>query len=241
MKFRLRRYKKEFDHSFAFGVFPTLELLKHHSAEVLGVIAHPKGSQNKGIHKIQTICSEREIPFEFQEKTLSRIGARENDYAVGIFQKTELVLDEAANHVILVNPSGLGNLGTIIRTMLGFGHKNLAIIEPAADIFHPDVIRASMGAFFQIRFCRFLNFSSYLKSYGRNIYLLMTNGEITLPTAMFESPYGLVFGPENSGLPDYFQDHGISISIPQTTEIDSFNLAISVGITLYQVSQQKVN
>jgi TrmH family RNA methyltransferase len=130
----------------------------------------------------------------------------------------------------------MGNLGTIIRTMLGFGFADLAIIGDAADIFHPDVVRASMGALFQIRFQPFTNFESYHKAYPRNIYSLMTDGKVPLPEVRFQPVYGLVFGPESAGLPQQYHQLGTSISIPQSLAIDSLNLAVSVGITLYQVS-----
>ena len=239
MNIRLKRYKKDFEYSYTFGVFPTLELLTHNSGNVVGVVIHPSGIENQGVQKIQSICQKNAIPCEFQEKTFSRIGARENDYAVGICQKNEPRLDSSANHVILVNPSGMGNLGTIIRTMLGFGFQDLAIIEPAADIFHPEVIRASMGALFHLRFERYVNFASYLESHPRNLYPLMTDGKIPLPEAVLKPAFGLVFGSESAGLSAEYHQFGTSLSIPQSQAIDSLNLAISVGITLYHASQLK--
>ncbi len=241
MKLRLKRYKKDFEHSYAFGVYPTLELLAHNPKDVLEVVAHPKGERNTGVTKIQAICHDLAIPFEFQEKSFSRIGARDNDYAVGVFHKTESGLDASANHVILVNPAGMGNLGTIIRTLLGFGFRNLAIIEPAADIFHPEVVRASMGAFFQLSFARFTDFEEYRKFYPRNFYPLMTDGSVPLPEAKFEPNFGLVFGPENTGLPENYHHYGTSIHIPQNLNIDLLNLAVSVGITLFHASQLKTD
>ncbi len=236
MDMRLKRYKKDFEHGYAFGVFPTLELLTHRPQNCLGVMLHPKGEANRGMTKIQALCQENGIPFEFQEKTLTRIGARENDYAAGVFHKTEPGLEASANHVILVNPGGTGNLGTILRTMPGFGFRDLAIIEPAADIFHPGVVRASMGALFQLRFARFTDFDAYRESFPRNLYPLMTDGAIPLPDARFAPPFGLIFGPENAGLPQEYHACGTSVSIPQSAAIDSLNLAVSVGITLYQAS-----
>jgi len=240
MNFRLKRYKKDFEHSYAFGVFPTLELLTHRPADALRVIAHPKGVENSGIVKIQEICQNNAIPFEFQEKSFPRTGTRDNDFALGVFKKIEPGLDATVNHVILVKPSGMGNLGTIIRTMLGFDFRNLAIIEPAVDIFHPEVVRASMGAIFQLRFTRFANFESYRESYPRNLYPLMTDGETLLPEASFEPAFGLVFGPESAGLPKDYHRYGTSIRIPQSTAIDSLNLAVSVGLTLYQANQRMI-
>jgi RNA methyltransferase, TrmH family len=235
MTFRLKRYRKDFEHSYSFGVFPTLELLTHRPQDCLQVVVHPKGQENAGIAKIQAICAERGIPLEIQEKVFARINARAKDLAIGVFRKIETGLDAAANHVILVNPSGMGNLGTIIRTMLGFGFQDLAIVLPAADIFHPEVIRASMGALFQLQFQYFSDFDSYHRKFPRRYYPLLTDGAAPLPETDFEPPFGVIFGNESSGLSPAYQEIGTSVRIPQSDAINSLNLGISVGVVLYQI------
>ena len=235
MNLKLKRYKKDFEHSYTLGVFPTLEMLAHKTEHAQGVIVHPKGIDNQGIAKIQDICQGGSIPLEIQERIFPRLGARENDYAIGVFQKFSTQLDPQSNHVVLVNPGSMGNLGTIIRTMLGFDISDLAIIKPAADHFESRVIRASMGAIFKLRIATFSNFESYQREYSHPYYPLMTSGEHPLHDVEFRSPFSLVFGNESSGLGDEFRSVGSSISIPQSEAIDSFNLAVAVGITLYQV------
>jgi len=59
-------------------------------------------------------------------------------------------LEKEENHIVLVEPRNMGNVGTIIRTMLGFGYRNLVMIGPAVDIFDPMVIRSTMGALFKL-------------------------------------------------------------------------------------------
>jgi TrmH family RNA methyltransferase len=236
MNIRLKRYKKEFQHSYTFGVFPTLELLLNRPDLALGVVVHPKGEENAGIIKIRGLCQNKGIPYEVQEKTFPRTGARDNDYAIGIFQKAESGLDSTANHVILVNPSGMGNLGTIMRTMVGFNFQDLAIILPAVDIYHPEVLRASMGAIFQIRLERFQDFETYRTTYPRKLYALVTDGAISLREVDFNCPMGLVLGNEGAGLPDEIRTRSTSVKIPQNDKIDSLNLAVAVGVTLYQVN-----
>jgi TrmH family RNA methyltransferase len=236
MNVRLKRYKKEFEHSYTMGVYPTLELLEHIPEHVLRILIHPKGSGNAGIVKIQTICQQNGISLEIQEKVFNRVGARDNDFAIGVFRKIESQLKGESNHIVLVNPSSTGNLGTIGRTMIGFGFSNLAIIKPAADLMAPDTIRASMGALFQSNFEYFDSIDAYREKYAHNIYTLMIDGATRLPDVRFEQPFGLVFGNESSGLPPEYKNLGTSIRIPQQRTIDSFNLAISVGITIYQAS-----
>ncbi len=236
MNLRLRRYKKDFEHSYTFGVYPTLELLHHRPKDVLGVVVHPKGEGNKGVAKIRNFCQNNRIPFDINARTHNRLGARENDYAVGVFRVAETGLAPNGNHVVLVNPSGRGNLGTIIRTMLGFDFQDLAIIQPAADIFHPEVIRASMGALFQLRFERFSDFDAYRKTYPRNFYALMTDSKVPIQDAGFKPPFGLIFGNESSGLSEEYHRIGTSVRIPQSPRIDSLNLSTSVSVALYQAN-----
>jgi TrmH family RNA methyltransferase len=97
-------------------------------------------------------------------------------------------------------------------------------------------VRASMGALFQLRFERFPDFEAYQSAYARHWYPLLTDGDTPLPQAHLEPPYGLVFGNESTGLPGSFKRLGSSLRIPQSEHIDSLNLAVSVGVTLYQAS-----
>ena len=71
---------------------------------------------------------------------------------------------QEGNHVVLVNPGDMGNMGTIMRTMLGFNYYNLAIIRPGVDVFDPRVLRASMGAMFHLNIEYFDSFEDYGKS-----------------------------------------------------------------------------
>ncbi len=95
-----------------------------------------------------------------------------------------------------------------------------------------------MGALFQIRAAVFDPFETYREQYpAHNLYCLMTDGTTALPETHFSPPFGLVFGNESSGLAPNFHTLGVSVFIPQNPAIDSLNLAVSVGITLYQAAQ----
>src|SRR6185369_16921947 len=114
---------------------------------------------------------------------VERLESKENTYAIGVFEKYETELHAESNHVLLVNPSDMGNLGTTLRTLLGFGFHNLALIKPAVDIFDPRTIRASMGALFQVNFAYFDSIDSYRTHFEHHLYSFMTNGDILLSSA----------------------------------------------------------
>ncbi|MBZ0280634.1 MAG: TrmH family RNA methyltransferase [Anaerolineae bacterium] len=231
---RLKKYDRDSPHSYTFGVFPTLELLYHQPKRVREVLLTTAGAHNEGVAKIRAICSAGSIPISTDDKLVERIAPKENTYAVGVFEKYTPQLDAQANHVVLVNPSDMGNLGTILRTMLGFGCHNLALIRPAADSFDPRAVRASMGALFQVNFAYFDSIADYQAAFHQALYLFMTNGAVTLREAPFQPPFALVFGSESSGLDESFRALGTTVSIPQTTAIDSLNLSIAVGVALYE-------
>ena len=55
LNLKLKRYQKDFDHSYSFGVYPTLELLAYRPESVLAVLLHSKGLKNQGITKIHNL------------------------------------------------------------------------------------------------------------------------------------------------------------------------------------------
>ncbi len=233
----LKRYKREYEHSYAPGVFATLEMLQHRPDRALLVLLSAEGSRNEGVRKIEDICSRKGIRTEVNDSAIERISAKQNSYAVGVFSKYGATLSPDANHIALVNPGDMGNLGTIIRTMVGFGVKELALIKPAVDIFDPKVVRASMGAIFHIAFRYFDAFEDYRAAYRRNVYTLMTDGRTPLEQARFKTPCTLVFGNESTGLPGQYLEEGDSVRIRHSAEIDSLSLPVAVSLTLYEATK----
>ncbi len=146
--------------------------------------------------------------------------------------------------MVLVNPSDAGNLGTIIRSCVGFGITNLAMIEPAADIFHPKVVRASMGAVFHMNYEYFSCFDQYLQEYGneREHYPFMLNGKHALETLKHPKvkAFSLIFGNEASGLDDSYLHIGKSVVISHAHTIDSLNLSLAAGIGMYEFCKSEV-
>jgi RNA methyltransferase, TrmH family len=233
----LKTYKKEFDYSYSFGVFPTLELLNAQPESAIKVLLTEAGRKNRGVAKIEQLCRRHNIRAEANDRAVERLAPKENAYAIGIFRKYVGKLDASANHVVLVNPSDMGNLGTILRTALGFGISNLALIRPAADIFDPKVVRASMGALFNVNFQYFDVFAQYRDAFHHNLYPFMTGGHTALAQARFDPPFALIFGNESSGLPDDYLSVGTSVAIPHSRQIDSLNLTIAVAVALYEATK----
>lgn len=239
----LKPYKKEFGYSYSFGVFPTLELVQHRPADVLRVLASESGLKNRGVSRLNELCDRRRIPFELNTKAVERLSPKENAYVVGVFRKYEVELSAEADHVLLVNPADMGNLGTIMRTMLGFGVTNLGLVRPAADLFDPRAVRSSMGALFSLNFRYFDTYEQYRALFpqpNRALYLFMTGGAHPLSTTHFDHPFTLIFGNESAGLPPQFAQIGRCITISHTDKIDSLSLPIATALALYEATKDNL-
>jgi TrmH family RNA methyltransferase len=236
---RLRRYKPSLPHSYALGVRPTLELLTHCPEHVTELVVGPTWERNEGIHQMMEVCERYHIEVIVSDRTLARISRRSDCWAAGVFRKYTAELRPEANHLVLVGPRNMGNVGTAVRTMVAYGVSDLAIVGQACDVYDPRVVRASMGALFGVRFRLFGSLSEYLEVCPPNVYCLMLDGQVELPDVKFRRPHALVFGNEGEGLPEPFRSLGTTVRIPQSEAVDSLNLGVAVGIALYAACEQR--
>ena len=233
-----KKYNKELEYSYCFGGFPTYELLTQKPQLVQTIILHDKAEKNEELNNILNIAKKHKIRIVTNSKLIEKLSGKGNVYVMAVFEKYNQELDHNSNQVLLCNPSDMGNLGTIVRVMLGFNYTNLAIIKPCIDIFDPKVIRASMGAIFSTNIKLYNNIDEYLAENKNHIYPFMLQAKETLQeTTQKTSPHTLAFGNEAHGLDDSFLKLGTPLIIKHSNKIDSLNLSMSVGIALYEFSK----
>lgn len=231
----LKAYEQDLPYSYAPGIFPSLELMRVAPERAQRLLLSEK-AHGEGVEKLRAVCREKGVREEIADKALRRISGKENCFAAVVFTKWQAELMPDRPHVVLHHPMDEGNLGTIQRTLLGLGLKDIAVIRPAADVFEPHVVRATMGAVFSLRVKQYDSFEDYRSEFpAHSLYPFMLDGSVLLPQAVREiqSPYALVFGNEGSGLPAEFAKMGQAVRIPHSDEIDSLNLSIAVGIGAY--------
>jgi TrmH family RNA methyltransferase len=227
----IKTYTRSADYSYTAGFYPTFELLKYRASSLKCIYVTEDVLQTEGFQKISQLVSEEQIIVS--EKVFNKLKEKDNDHIIGVFYKFEDELVGQEPHVVLVNPSDQGNLGNIMRSMLAFGYKDLAIITPGADNFSPKTVRASMGSIFAIRIQHFTSFEEYIEKYPRLYFPFMLQSakglmEISKP----KEKYSLVFGNEATGLPDSFEN-GHAVKIEQSKDVDSLNLATAAVVAMY--------
>ena len=162
---QIKSYKKDADYSYTLGAFPTYELIHSKPDKVRRVLVDSSFTDQDNLKKL---CTEHQIPYEINNKLIDKLSDKDNCYVAGVFDKYSGVLREDKPHIVLVNPSNMGNLGTILRTAVGFGIYDIAIILPGADIFHPKTVRSSMGALFKLNIAQYESFEEYRDQFSKH-------------------------------------------------------------------------
>lgn len=231
----IKTYKKHFEHSYTLGIFPTVELINSRAQSVIKILVSSNYRPDSKMD-IFDLCKKYNIKTEINDQAISKISQKENCYVAGVFKKYKCKLTDKS-HIVLVNPGNMGNMGTIIRTLTGFGLNDLAIISPAVDIFDPKVVRASMGAVFRTNYEYFDDFGKYVENFRKHkLFTFMLNGKVSLKDVQHKKneSFSLVFGNESTGLDSSYENIGTSVIIKHTNKIDSLNLPIAVGIAMFK-------
>ncbi|MEU6394225.1 TrmH family RNA methyltransferase [Streptomyces sp. NPDC046939] len=133
--------------------------------------------------------------------------------------------------VVLDNPRNLGNAGAVIRLAAGYGATGV-LTTGDLDPWHPTVVRGGAGLHFATAVERLT--ADELPS--GPLYALDPEGvdirDLKLPDDAL-----LAFGSERSGLsPELRQRADHLVSLPMRPQVSSYNLATSVGMTLFHWS-----
>ena len=234
---KVSSYKSDNIYTYGLGATIAMEYLLKKKDAVKAIILHPGFRSEETIEKINKNCG-KDIPVSVEEKPFNILSKKDNCFVICVIEKKPVKIKDG-NHMVLVDPSNCGNLGTIVRSCLGFGVQDIAIVgKKAADPFDPKTIRASMGACASVRIEVFENFSDYQKRFpSNNLYPFMLDGSAILQETSINKPFSLIMGNEATGLDPAFQKIGQPIRIEHSSNIDSLNITIAASIGLYEATK----
>lgn len=140
--------------------------------------------------------------------------------------------------VALVSPQDPGNVGTILRTIDAVEAGGLLLINSTLDLFHPGLVRASMGSLFwkPVIQCAFQEFLDWAHAQGRETLATSARASRDYRSFTAVERWVLVLGNEQKGLPeDFLQACDVRLSLPMRGRISSLNLAVAAGVLLYHL------
>lgn len=139
------------------------------------------------------------------------------------------------NCVLLDRVRDPGNLGTIIRTSVACGVKNI-YLRDCVDCYSPKVVRASMSGIYSVNLINIDDVK--LQELSKKINFLVADmcGENVFKYSP-NSPFCLVMGNEANGVSQEVKDLAYkSISIPMKGDIESLNVGIAYAVIMYHLN-----
>ena len=156
--------------------------------------------------------------------------------------------------IVLVEPAGPLNLGSIARVMKNMGLSQLVLVNPRCDRHQEEAVRMAVHASDVLESARqvnsleeaLLDCRGIAGTVGRtqpmDFELGVPRTEIPNLLAPRNQPCALVFGPEDRGLNN--RELGMcqrKIAIPTSPVYPSMNLAQAVGICVYELRQAAIS
>jgi len=147
--------------------------------------------------------------------------------------------------VVLDGVKDFGNIGTIIRTCQAFGVQEVIGTSGDFDVYYRKTIEASRGSVFSARVDRFENRSdtiAYLRERGYQIVVTSPRGTgLQGQLQLRQGPVALIVGNESEGAgPEFEQQADHVIRIPMSADIESLNVGVATGISVYEIRLKQV-
>jgi TrmH family RNA methyltransferase len=182
------------------------------------------------------------------EEVLAKISRKDNPQMVLASFKEDWAAAEAAFTakdgvwVALDRVRDPGNLGTILRTIDAVGACGVLLVGECCDAFSVEVVRASMGAIFNIPMAQITeeDFIARAAAYGGVILGTALMASVDYRTPSWQGPMVLLMGNEQAGLTEGLMASATQlISLPMAGRSDSLNLAVATGVALYEFNRRR--
>jgi TrmH family RNA methyltransferase len=148
-------------------------------------------------------------------------------------KNTALVLDSVQDP---------GNLGTILRTAAAAGVQQIFCGPGTAAAWSPKVLRAGMGAHFVLEITEDVDLAQLIQQASVQVYATQPDAEKTIYTADLRAPSAWLFGHEGQGVSEKLLALATErLAIPQSSQVESLNVAASVAICLFEQRRQQTS
>ncbi|MBP0979765.1 MAG: RNA methyltransferase [Oscillospiraceae bacterium] len=148
------------------------------------------------------------------------------------------------NILMILNLQDIGNFGTIIRTANALGIDCILISSDCPDIYSPKVLRATMGAIFNINIIKINNntddIKKIIKSFKDKNFMAVASAVAddckNINQISFLNKNLIIVGNEGNGLDrEIIKICDESVKIPMIKEADSLNVAVASGILIWEL------
>jgi TrmH family RNA methyltransferase len=191
-----------------------------------------------------------DIPvYDLEKAVYEKIAYRDNtEGIIALFRKKIFSLNDFKPKsddelfVVLESVEKPGNLGAVLRTADAVRATAIILTESKVDQYHPNVIRASLGAVFTVPVIVTSNQGTleWLKKNNIKFYAAALPAYKNIFELDLKKNIALVFGTESEGLSDFWLENSSeNYTIPMRGIVDSLNVSVSVAVSVYEAERQR--
>jgi len=142
--------------------------------------------------------------------------------------------------LLLENIQDPGNLGSILRTAVAAGTRQVFLSRTSVFAWAPKVVRAGMGAHFFLSIYEGLDLAEVGRSFGGTIIATAPRAVMSLYDADLRGDIAWLFGNEGAGLSAAAKAVATrEVSIPMPGPAESLNVAAAAAICLFEQIRQR--
>jgi TrmH family RNA methyltransferase len=186
--------------------------------------------------------------FTVTDGIFNKLSFRENpDGWLGVFQRpvTQLAdvrLSEPALLMVMESLEKPGNLGAILRTADATALDAVLVCDERADIYSPNVVRASRGALFSVPVVEISSQEGmdFVRERGIRVVAANPNAGIDYQQADLSGSVAIALGTEDAGLSDFWlRKADVQVRIPMRGRVNSLNVSVAAALLLYEALRQR--
>ncbi len=185
-----------------------------------------------------------QVTTDIYNKVAYRGGTEGVIAEVNVRQQTlkDLKLQKRSLVVVMESVEKPGNVGAILRTADAANADAVIVCDPLTDLYNPNLIRASVGAFFSVPCvaCTSEECIKWLKENGIQILTAQLQDSCFYYESDMVRSTAIVVGTEATGLTDQWrQAADAHIRIPMLGIGDSLNVSVSAAILMFEAVRQR--
>lgn len=197
---------------------------------------------------------EESLEYNVEPYTLAKaIGLEQSaqNYHVAVVEKPNFIEPRFDEDTLIFD--GLqdpGNVGTLMRSALAFGFKQIVLLDPSCDPFNDKVLRSSQGASLRLKLFKSSldDFLQLLEKAPPSFSLWVAHAKCKRSHTLNEftsqtqaSSLWLVIGSEGRGPREELLNKGHLVHLPMRAGIESLNAAVAGSILASYVFQNRLD
>jgi TrmH family RNA methyltransferase len=146
----------------------------------------------------------------------------------------------ASGCLLLENIQDPGNLGSILRTAVAAGTRQIFLSGSSVFAWAPKVVRAGMGAHFFLSIYESVDLAAIARAFPGRIVATAPRATTSLYDLDLRGDVAWLFGNEGAGLsPEAKGMSAVQVRIPMPGQAESMNVAAAAAICLFEQVRQR--